>query len=127
VVDILALPENQRALGIQEIFSGSLLKLTFGDPSQDPRVPDIILKTKTGLMFHRITNLKLSENGGINEDDLHVPLLIANPSIIKRVVYLPVQTTQIAPTILKVLGFDPEELRGVQLEHTQILPALSVP
>jgi hypothetical protein len=34
----------------------------------------------------------------------------------------PVETTQIAPTILKLLGLDPHALQAVQVEHTQVLP-----
>jgi hypothetical protein len=33
-----------------------------------------------------------------------------------------VETRQIAPTILKFLGLDPEELRSVRLEGTRGLP-----
>jgi len=33
-----------------------------------------------------------------------------------------VATTQIAPTILEVLGLDPDELDGVRLEATPVLP-----
>jgi hypothetical protein len=33
-----------------------------------------------------------------------------------------VQTAQIAPTILKLLGLDPKALRAVQLEHAGALP-----
>jgi hypothetical protein len=33
-----------------------------------------------------------------------------------------VATTQIAPTILKVLGLDPDELDGVRIEGTPMLP-----
>ena len=34
----------------------------------------------------------------------------------------PVETTQIAPTILKLLGLDPNALRAVRIEHTRVLP-----
>ena len=34
----------------------------------------------------------------------------------------PVETTQIAPTILKLLGLDPDALQAVQIEHTAVLP-----
>jgi hypothetical protein len=125
VVSTLSKPEIQQQLGIQEIFAGSLLKLTFGDPDTDPRAPDIILKTETGVMFHKLTNTKLSENGGINEDDLHVPLLVANPNLAPQQFHGPVQTTQIAPTILRLLGLNPSELQAVQLEDTPILPGLT--
>jgi predicted AlkP superfamily pyrophosphatase or phosphodiesterase len=124
VLALLNSPENQQRLGVQEIFAGNLLKQTFGDPATDPRVPDIILKTETGVMFHKVTNTKLSENGGINEDDLHVALLVANPKLARREFHGPVQTTQIAPTILEFLGLRPSELRAVQIEETPTLPGL---
>ena len=37
----------------------------------------------------------------------------------------PVETTQIAPTILALLGLDPDALQAVRIEHTQALPALA--
>jgi hypothetical protein len=40
----------------------------------------------------------------------------------KDVVTANVATTQIAPTILKVLGIAPDELEAVRLEHTKVLP-----
>jgi hypothetical protein len=33
-----------------------------------------------------------------------------------------VETTQIAPTILKTLGLDPDKLQAVQIEGTKALP-----
>jgi hypothetical protein len=33
-----------------------------------------------------------------------------------------VLTTQIAPTILALLGLDPRDLQGVRLDHTPTLP-----
>jgi hypothetical protein len=33
-----------------------------------------------------------------------------------------VETTQIAPTILKLLGLNPNALQAVQEEHTPLLP-----
>jgi hypothetical protein len=38
----------------------------------------------------------------------------------------PVQTTQVAPTILQVLGIDPENLHAVRQEETAVLPGLFV-
>jgi hypothetical protein len=38
--------------------------------------------------------------------------------------YAPVETTQIAPTILSLLGLDPGELQAVRIEHTRVLPGL---
>jgi hypothetical protein len=36
----------------------------------------------------------------------------------------PVLTTQIAPTILVLLGLNPDELQAVRAEHTAALPGL---
>jgi hypothetical protein len=41
-----------------------------------------------------------------------------------RVISAAVQTTQVAPSILKFLGLDPQALESVRLEHTQLLPVL---
>jgi hypothetical protein len=38
------------------------------------------------------------------------------------VVTAQVETRQIAPTILKFLGLDPDDLRSVRLEGTSVLP-----
>ena len=35
-----------------------------------------------------------------------------------------VETTQIAPTILQLLGLDPEQLQAVQIEGTRVLPGI---
>jgi len=36
----------------------------------------------------------------------------------------PVSTRQVAPTILRLLGLDPQLLKAVQLEHTKVLPGI---
>jgi len=36
----------------------------------------------------------------------------------------PVETTQIAPTILALLGLNPGALQAVRIEHTRVLPGL---
>ena len=36
----------------------------------------------------------------------------------------PVETTQIAPTIVKLLGLDPDRLQAVQIEGTRVLPGI---
>jgi hypothetical protein len=40
------------------------------------------------------------------------------------VIGVPVETTQIAPTILRLLGLDPDDLQAVRIEHTRVLPGL---
>jgi hypothetical protein len=68
---------------------------------------------------------KIAEHGGFNEDDTHVALIVSHPFLKERSINAAVATTQIAPTILKALGLEPQELEAVRLEGTQLLPAYS--
>jgi hypothetical protein len=52
-------------------------------------------------------------------------MLVANPSITAATVNSPVETAQIPPTILDLLGLDPEQLIAVKNEGTQTLPGIS--
>jgi len=54
-------------------------------------------------------------------------LLVSNPQLSPRTVTSPVENAQVAPTILQLLGLNPNELDGVRLEGTQVLPGLSFP
>ena len=67
---------------------------------------------------------KIAEHGGMNEDDLHVALLVSNPNFSPRNLGTPVLTKQIAPSILQALGLDPHALEAVQMEKTPVLPGL---
>jgi arylsulfatase A-like enzyme len=49
-------------------------------------------------------------------------MLLSNPNFNPETVTSPVETLQIAPTILQALGLDPNQLQAVQKEHTQVLP-----
>ena len=53
-------------------------------------------------------------------------LLVSNPHLPAVTIPAAVQTTQIAPTILKVLGIDPNRLRAVQIEQTPVLPGFDL-
>jgi len=65
---------------------------------------------------------KIAEHGGLNEDDLHVALLLSLPGIEAARIKTPVTNQQVAPTILKALGLDPDELDAVRTEDIQVLP-----
>ncbi len=106
--------------GIVEWLSGPLLSLPFQNPATDSRTPDIIGIARVGVIY--TGGSKIAEHGGFNEDDVHVALVAANPNIEKTAVNTAVATVQIAPTILNVLGLDPDELDGVRLEGTRVLP-----
>jgi hypothetical protein len=120
VVANLSLPAVQNHLGIQEIFALNSLEEKYNSPLLDERTPDIILKTNTGVIF--TGGSKIAEHGGINEDDLHTVLLLSMPGIHPARIKVPVSNQQVAPTILKALGIDPDELDSVRAEHTQVLP-----
>jgi arylsulfatase A-like enzyme len=85
-------------------------------------VPDIIVQPELGVIYSNSTS-KDEEHGGFSVDDTNVALVVANPGVEARVIQAAVQTTQIAPTILSVLGLDPEALQAIQQQQTLILPA----
>jgi len=122
VVATLSEPANQEALGIQEIFVLQSLSNKFNDPRVDPRTPDIVLKVNTGVIFTGGT--KIAEHGGLNEDDVHVALLISKPDLPSKTIHSAVTNQQVAPTVLRALGYDPKHLQAVQQEHIEVLPSL---
>ncbi len=120
-----ALQAGQSAAFIQSIYAGNSLLLGFPNPATDSRAPDIIVQPELGVIYSNST-AKDAEHGGFALDDVNVALIVSNPKIGSRTLQTPVQTTQIAPTILKALGLDPHKLQAVQKEGTKVLPALGV-
>jgi len=108
--------------GIVKFLFGDALADMFQDPRKDSRAPDIIGIVRVGVIYTGGT--KIAEHGGFNPLDTHVALLVAHPDLDKAVVNEPVETKQIAPTILKALHLDPNELDAVRMEHTAALPGL---
>ena len=68
---------------------------------------------------------KQSEHGGFAHDDTNVMLVVSNPSIQPMAIHSFVETMQVAPTILSILGLDPNALQAVQIEGTPVLPSLT--
>jgi Type I phosphodiesterase / nucleotide pyrophosphatase len=122
-------PTTSNIAGIGQIFSGPAIGQMFNlpglPPSGDPRTPDIIVTPNIGVTYSGSTK-KLAEHGGFSHDDTNVIMLVSNPSISSSTVTSPVETSQIAPTILAALGLDPDKLIAVQEEGTQILPGLGL-
>ncbi len=123
IADLIAQQKAGTNLGLGEFLSGEGLKLKFADPLKDSRVPDFIITPNVGTVYLNKPT-KIAEHGGFNEDDVHVALIVSHPDIEARTIETGVQTTQIAPTILRALGFDPNELEAVRMENTQVLPGL---
>jgi hypothetical protein len=84
---------------------------------------DVIVTPNIGVTCSG-SKKKLAEHGGFLHDDTNVIMMLAIPSISAGTVTSPVETTQIAPTILSVLGLDPGKLTAVQAEGTQAPPGL---
>jgi hypothetical protein len=118
------LNQNANALSIDEVMSGEELKLKFRDPLKDSRTPDIIVQPVYGTIYTKPTSNKVAEHGGFSFGDTNVGLIISNPGIDSKVVKTPVLTSQVAATILKALGIDPEELESVREEGISALPFL---
>ena len=95
----------------------------FGDPTKDARTPDLIVKPRHGVIYTR-SRKKDAEHGGFADDDAHVGLLVSSPRLEARVVDDEVRTKQVAPTILRALGLDPQALDAVRAEGTRVLPEL---
>jgi arylsulfatase A-like enzyme len=104
------------------ILYGRPLAARFGDPARG-RTPDIIVQPNPGVIYTTSTK-KDEEHGGNAPDDSHLGLVVYMPGApgAGREVSERVQTTQVAPTILRLLGLDPKLLNAVVLEGTQPLP-----
>jgi len=53
-----------------------------------------------------------------------VMILVSNSSFSPSTITTPVQTAQVAPTVLQALGLNPASLQGVQQQGTQVLPGI---
>lgn len=118
---------NVTSAGVQphKIYIGAEAAELIGVSVTDDRYPDLIGIAQTGSVYAGGKLSKIAEHGGGNKNDRHVPLIISAPGAHAGKVFTdPVETTQIAPTILKLLGINASELQAVQIEHTQALQGL---
>ena len=114
---------NANALFIDEVMAGSELKLKFNNPASDSRTPDIIVQPIYGTIYTG-SKKKNAEHGGFSFGDTNVGLIVSNPELHAGVVKTPVATSQVAPTILEALGLNPQTLKSVKVEKTDVLPGL---
>jgi hypothetical protein len=110
--------------GLRQTYAGLAAASFIGVPPTDARVPDVIGIAKQGSVYAGSKLSKIAEHGGNAAQDRHVALIVAGAGIGPAVVSTPVETTQIAPSILKVLGLSPNKLEAVKAEGTNILPGL---
>ena len=134
---VTALENASTAIGLGQIYFGASLNTLFNPPGVpenpgpccklreggDPRTPDVVVIPNVGVVY--TGNLKKqSEHGGFAWDDTNVMLLVSNPHIEAHTVDSFVETAQVAPTILKILGLSPSSLDAVKQEGTPVLPFL---
>jgi hypothetical protein len=117
------LNKHAKELFIDEVMAGDALKLKFNDPASDARTPDIIVQPQYGTIYTGSAK-KNAEHGGFSFGDTNVGLIVSNPRFAPRVVKTPVVSSQVAPTLLQALEIDPQALRSVRVEHTEVLPGL---
>jgi hypothetical protein len=131
---------DDNAVGLGQIFFGGSLETMFNKPGVptdlepcchvpepgqlDPRTPDIVVIPNVGVVYTGSLK-KQSEHGGFAQDDTNVILLVSNPGIKTRTDTSFVETDQVAPTILQLLGLNPAALDAVRIEGTPVLPGIS--
>ncbi len=120
--DIAGNPKPYTASGLREVFAGRAAARYFRVPKGDPRVPDVFGVAQYGVVYTGKQG-KIAEHGGANPQDRDVPLLVSGAPVGHHELDGRwVETTQIAPTILRLLGLDPGALQAVRIEHTALLP-----
>jgi hypothetical protein len=118
--------------GLAQIWAGHAAANFFGVPFSNGRYPNVFGRVQVGVIYTTPPTLtpedyEIAEHGGSNPGDRDVPILVYAPGIVR-----PgsnnhwVETTQVAPTILALLGLNPCALKAVQIEHTQVLPGLGL-
>ncbi|WCK55046.1 alkaline phosphatase family protein [Aneurinibacillus sp. Ricciae_BoGa-3] len=123
---VATIEKNKQKANIKDVYSyvTSPSQWLFNNPTKDSRVPDIVVRPNEGVIYTK-PGKKIAEHGGFSKDDTNVALLVSSAGTEKaKQDTAPVQTTQIAPTILKVLGLNPNSLQAVKKENTQILPGV---
>ncbi len=105
------------------MLAGNEMTLKFNDPKTDNATPDILVQPIYGTTYTG-SSKKNAEHGGLSFGDTNVGLIVSNPGMHARTVKTPVATSQVAPSILKALGIDPNELGAVRKEGTTVLPFL---
>jgi hypothetical protein len=120
---VTMLESHAAAAGIGEIFAGRGIAQMYNAAPGDPRTPDILITPNIAVIYTG-SKRKLAEHGGFAHDDTNVIMLVSNSSFDPATVTTPVQTMQVAPTILQSLGLNPSSLDAVKKEGTQVLPGL---
>jgi hypothetical protein len=113
--------KSVEASGLAKIYAGEEAAKFFGTTLRDGSRPDLYGVVQHGVVYTG-GKKKIAEHGGDDPQDRNVPLLISGPAVATPHVSVDhVETAQIAPTILALLGLNPIELDAVGIEHTRPL------
>src|SRR5262249_14641506 len=112
--DINGNPKPYTSSGLAHVYAGADAAAFIGVGFADERFPDIVGISQYGVVYTG-KKKKIAEHGGDNPQDRHVPIVVSGNPIDDAgdVVGSPVETTQIAPSILQLLGLDPNALKAV--------------
>ncbi|MDQ6816570.1 MAG: alkaline phosphatase family protein [Actinomycetota bacterium] len=114
-------PRTLEHSGLARLFVGEAAARYFGTSPADPRHPDVRGVVQHGVVYTGHL-AKIAEHGGAGFEDRNVPILVYAPGAVRSGgVSEQVETTQIAPTILQLLGLNPHELKAVRIEGTPVL------
>ena len=119
--DINGSPKHFTSSGLdtRQVYAGRDAVSYFGVSAGDPRVPDVFGVVQHGVVYTGGKG-KIAEHGGADPQDRNVPIVLVGAGVDNtQTLDRPVETTQIAPTILDLLGLNPHELQAVRAEHTQ--------
>src|SRR5205823_1054896 len=105
----------------QGVLWGDDLAALYADPRSDSRAPDIILFPVAGIVY-TTSKTKIADHGSFRDDDVHVALLVSKGSEESKTIDYPVETRQIACTILKALDMGCDGLMSEQIEPSTALP-----
>jgi hypothetical protein len=109
--------------GLAKIYAGPAAAKYWGVPVSDPNHPDVWGIVQVGVVYTG-GKAKIAEHGGANPADRSVPILVYAPGVKAQLSHRSVETTQIAPTIVHLLGLSPKKLKAVRIEGTQVLPGI---
>jgi len=108
--------------GLSRIYVGEVAAEFIGVPKRDARVPDLIGIAQVGVVYSNPTKIKkIAEHGGDAVNDRHVPIVLWGAGVASTRSNERVETTQVAPTILRLLGLPVGQLQAVKIEETEAL------
>jgi hypothetical protein len=110
--------------GLRRVLAGASAARYFGVPVSDPRHPDIWGIVQHGVVYTGGKG-KIAEHGGADPQDRDVPILLYAPHAVTPGVFdQRLETTSIAPTIMRLLGLGPDALQAVRIQGTPVLPGV---